>query len=180
MRIRKEDTIAIVVDYQERLMPSIYNHEEVVKNSAILINGLKALDIPIIVTEQYPKGLGSTVEEIKSITEGFEVYEKLTFSCYLDENIKKAVDSFGKKNVIVIGTETHICVLQTIIDLKEAGYNVIIIGDCVSSRREYDKDYGLKRAVQEGAIVSTYEAILFELTEVAGTPEFKIISKLIK
>lgn len=180
MRINPEETMALVVDFQERLLPVISKKEEIIKNSKILLKGLTALKIPIAVTEQYPRGLGKTTEKISEDLENFTPLEKITFSCYKDEGIKKAVDSLNRKNVILIGTEAHICVLQTLVDLSANGYNVYLVEDCIGSRRERDKEIALRRAEKEGAFLTTCESILFELLQKAGTAEFKLISSLIK
>jgi nicotinamidase-related amidase len=112
--------------------------------------------------------------------DGFIYEDKVSFSCAGDEAILGKIKASGRKNIIVCGIEAHICVLQTVIDLIELGYKVILVEDCVGSRRESDRNVGIKRAVQEGAIPTTYEAILFELTRVAKTDAFKEISRLIK
>ncbi len=181
MRILKEDTMAIIIDFQERLVPAIYNNEQLIKNNQILIQGLNALNIPMVVTQQYTKGIGMTVEEIKcNFLDEFEYFDKVTFSCVDDEQILSKVQEIDKKNIIVCGVEAHVCVLQTVIDLKEKGYNVILVQDCIGSRKENDKLIGIERAANEGAVISTYESILFELTRKAGNDTFKTISKLVK
>lgn len=182
MRIKSEDTLGLIIDYQEKLIPVINNHKELVNSSKILIEGLNILDVPMIVTEQYKKGLGETIGEIKSVLENIQhsTHDKLAFSCGDDEEIIKAIKSYGKKSIIICGIETHICVLQSVIDLIQLGYQVILVTDCTSSRKETDKEVGLKRAEKEGAILTTYESILFELTRRAGNNTFKAISKLIR
>lgn len=181
MRILKEDTIALIIDIQEKLAPVIHQSEQIVHNTSILIKGLKALDVPMIVTHQYTKGLGMTVPKlIEAYGDNFIYSDKSAFSCMDDENIRKQVEEAGKKNVILCGMEAHICVLQTAIDLKEMGYNVYLVQDCIGSRREYDMNVALQRAISEGIGLTTYESILFELTRVSGTDTFKTISKLIK
>ncbi len=180
MRIKAEDTMAMIVDYQESLMKVMYQGDELEKNASILIKGLKALGIPMMITQQYTKGLGNSVQSVYQAAGTEEYYDKKTFSCWKDDVISDKVKSFGKKNIIICGIETHICVLQTCIDLKENGYQPILITDCVSSRKKSDKDTAVSRAVQEGILVSTYESILFELLEKAGSDTFKAISKLIK
>ena len=134
----------------------------------------------MIVTQQYTKGIGETVDEIKEAVGEFTPYEKVTFSCMETEEIKNAIVNSGKKTVIVCGTEAHICVLQTMIQLKEMGYNVVYVENCSGSRKDHDKKMALKRAMAEGIIPTTYEALLFELTETAKNPVFKTISNLIK
>lgn len=181
MRIVAEDTIALIVDYQEKLMPVIDRGDQILEHAAILIQGLKQLEIPILVTQQYTKGLGMTVPNIaKAAGEAFTYYDKITFSCYEDENIRRKIAQAGRKNIIICGVEAHICVLQTVIDLLQGGYRVILVEDCIGSRKENDRAIGVKRAAAEGAVITTYEAILFELTRIAGTEAFKQISKLIK
>jgi len=180
MRIKPENSIAIFVDYQAKLCPAMSNLEPLLHNSAILMNGLKALEVPTLISQQYTKGIGETVAEIMEPAGDTPVYEKLTFSCYQTEEIKKAIDESGRKTVIVCGIEAHVCVLQTVIDLREAGYQVVLVEDCIDSRKPSDKATGLKRAQYEGAIITSYEALLFELTQIAGTERFKKISKLVK
>ncbi|MGI6007985.1 MAG: hydrolase [Ruminococcus sp.] len=180
MRIKAADTMAMIVDYQESLMKVMDQGEELVKNAGILIRGLKVLGIPMIITQQYTKGLGNSVAAIYEAAETEEYMEKIAFSSYREQHIMDAVTQTGRKNVIVCGIEAHICVLQTCIDLKEAGYQPILVTDCISSRRKHDKDMGIQRAIQEGVLVTTYESILFELLEKAGSDTFKKISKLVK
>lgn len=181
MRILAEDTMALIVDFQERLIPVIDHNEELLHKTEILMKGLKALQIPMIITQQYTKGIGMTVPILTDVIgEGFAFEDKVSFSCAEDEVILKKIEASGKKNIIICGIEAHICVLQTVIDLIEKGYQVILVEDCVGSRRESDRQVGIRRALQEGAILTSYESILFELTRVAKTDVFKEISKLIK
>lgn len=180
MRILKEESAGLIVDIQERLFPHIYEHENIEKNTQILIQGLKILEVPIIVTEQYRKGLGLTIPSIANSLESHESIEKMSFSCCDNENFEAELERFNKKNVIIAGIETHVCVLQTVVDLIIAGYQPVVVEDCVSSRKERDKNIAIERMRQEGAIISSYESILFELARVSGTASFKAISKLVK
>ncbi|MDR2826134.1 MAG: hydrolase [Deltaproteobacteria bacterium] len=180
MRILPEHTQAIAVDYQEKLIPAIADKELLITNSKILLAGLELLNIPVLVSRQYPKGLGDTVEEIRAVTGKAKILDKSTFSCYQDAGIKQAVDQAGRKNVLICGTEAHVCVLQTAVDLLEAGYNVFYVVDCAGSRKAGDKKFGVKRALREGALPVTYESVLFELTAAASSPVFKDISRLVK
>ncbi len=176
MRVEQEQAIALVVDYQEKLMPVMHEKEQLLRNSCILLEGLKVLDVPMVITQQYTKGLGMTVEAITEAAGTAEYIDKIAFTAY--DAVKWKLR--GKKYVIVCGIETHICVLQTIIDLKAAGFVPVLVADCVSSRKESDKQIALDRARQEGAIVTTYESLLFELLKVAGTETSKKIQKLIR
>ena len=183
MRITRENTMCIIIDYQEKLIPSILDHQKLLENTQKLSAGLLALNIPCMVTEHYKKGLGETMpilKEVLQIPKKTKVFDKITFSAYENEEIKNAITSLGKKNIIICGAEAHICVLQTTIDLQNAGYQVILVEDCIGSRTQINKDGAVKRAIQEGALISTYEAILFELVRVAGTSVFKEILNIIK
>lgn len=180
MRLMAENTMAIVVDYQEKLIPVIYDNEKVVANSQILIKGIREFDIPVIVSQQYTKGLGGTVPAIAEALGDFTPYEKSSFSLWATEEIKEAIKATGRQNVIICGTEAHICVLQTVIDLCAEGYNVFVVEDCVGSRKPKDKKFGCKRAMEENAFLCTYESVLYELTGGAASPQFKTISKLTK
>jgi nicotinamidase-related amidase len=180
MRILLENTVAICVDIQEKFTDIIYKFDRILSNSQILIRGLNILEVPIIVTEQYPKGLGYTTPEIKEHLNKYNPIEKLAFSCCGSDEFRAVLEKTGKKNVIVFGIETHVCVLQTVIDLLEMNYQPVLIEDCVSSRKKGDRKIALNRMRQEGAIITSYESILFELSKIAGTEKFKQISKLVK
>ena len=180
MRILKENTVGLVVDIQERLFPHIHEHEQLKKNTEILVEGLKALGIPMIVTEQYKKGLGDTIEGIKEKVEEYPAFEKTAFSCMDDEAFTQKFEDEGYKTAILFGIEAHICLMQTAIDLKAEGYRPIIIEDCVGSRNPENKKIAINRLLQEGIIVTSCESILFELCRFAGNDTFKTISKLVK
>ena len=180
MRIDKENTIAIVIDIQERLLPVMSEFETVLKNTAALIEGLSELDIHLIVTQQYTKGLGQTVPEISGLINGFSPIEKVSFSCYDEPAFVEALEEEDSMNLLICGIESHVCVLQTAVDLKDAGYRPIVVFDCVSSRKESDKQLALERYRHEGIMVTSYESILFELTRTSKSPHFKAISKIVK
>lgn len=180
MRILIEDTAAVCVDIQEKFINIIYKFDKILRNIQILIDGLNILDVPIFVTEQYPKGLGYTIPEIKEHLEEYKPIEKLAFSCCGSDEFCDVLKKNGKKQVIVFGIETHVCVLQTVLDLIEMGYHAVLIEDCVSSRKKSDRKTAINRIRQEGAMITSYESILFELSSVAGTEKFKQISKMVK
>jgi nicotinamidase-related amidase len=179
-RIKVEDTAASVVDIQGKLLPLISQNELLVNNVIILIKGLKIHQIPLIVTQQYTKGLGGTDAEIKSAIGEYEHIEKLSFSCCGEPAFMTKLKEINKKYIILMGIETHVCVLQTALDLLSHNYIPVVIEDCVSSRNLNDKNIAIERMRSSGAVISTKESILFELTEVSGTDKFKAISKLIK
>lgn len=176
MRIEREHAIVLAVDYQEKLVPVMWEKEKLIENSSILLAGLKELSVPIILTQQYTKGLGGTVREITEAAGKTDYTEKITFGAF--ESVENVIHA--KKYVLVCGIEAHICVLQTVIDLKEAGYIPVLVTDCISSRKESDLNAAVRRASQEGAIITTCEAILFELLKEAGTQESKKIQRLVK
>lgn len=176
MRIDRENTVALVIDYQEKLVPVMDEKARLIQNSAILLAGLRQLGIPMIVTQQYTKGLGVTVREIREAMESDDYIDKISFTAF--NSVKEQIKD--KKFVIVCGIEAHICVLQTVIDLVEAGFVPVVVEDCISSRKPNDKKIALKRMQQESAIITTYESLLFELLKVAGTEESKRIQRLIK
>lgn len=180
MRILKENTIGLIIDIQERLFPVMDNKESLLKNSMILVEGLQELSIPLLLTQQYSKGLGVTLPEIAELISNFTPIEKTAFSCCDEPLFIEALKKEEKTNVIICGIESHVCVLQTAIDLKSAGYNPIVVFDCVSSRKNDNKLMALERFKHEGIMVTGYESILFELTRGAKAPEFKAISKLVK
>ena len=176
MRILREESVALVVDYQEKLVPVMKEHELLIYHSQILLQGLQILDVPMIITQQYTKGLGTTVKDITDAVGKEDYIEKISFSAY--ENVKAQIQ--GKRYVIVCGIESHICVLQTVIDLAAAGYVPVVVEDCLSSRKKHDKKIAIERMRQEGAIITTSESILFELLREAGTDTSKKIQRLIK
>lgn len=180
MRLTKENTAAVIIDMQEKLTPHVQNHKDLIERIKILIKGLQALGVPMIVTEQYRKGLGPTIPELTEVLDVGEPLEKMAFSCWDDHEFQKAMDQTGRKQVIVAGIEAHVCVLQTVIDLKEKGFQPVVVEDCLSSRKTADKDIAMKRMIQEGALIVSCESILFELCRYAGTETFKKISKLVK
>ena len=180
MRILKENTGAIIIDMQERLVPHMNKVEDLHKNMEILVKGLKEFEIPIIVSEQYRKGLGPTVENINEILGDSEFLEKTSFSCCDESCLHEKLKSMNKKWMIIAGVESHICVMQTVIDMIEKGFIPVVIEDCVSSRKGNDKRIAIERMRQEGAIISTCESILFELCRYAGSDTFKAISNLVK
>ena len=180
MRISSSDSVGIVIDIQEKLLPHIFEHERVIANTRKLIAGLQVLDIPLIVTEQYPKGLGPTVTEIRDLFSQFKTIEKLSFSCCDHPPFAGELKSSGKNQLIICGIEAHVCVLQTVIDAVAFGYQPVVIADCISSRKEGDMVIALERMRREGVVISTVESILFELCRKAGNDTFRRISTLIK
>jgi len=180
MKIKAEDCLFVQVDVQERLFPHIQNNEELEKNLITLVKGLKLHEIPFIINEQYKKGIGETIPSLKELVNDYPHFEKTTFSCCGNEDGLAAIKAAKKKTIILAGIETHVCVLQTALDLLENGLQPVLVTDCVNSRKQSDKDVAVTRLVQAGVIPTTYESLLFELTVNAKNPVFKEISKLVK
>lgn len=182
--LNREDALLLVVDVQERLVPAI--HQELyprsLKNMKIMIESAGTLGVPILLTEQYPKGLGRTVPEILSALEGkeYRLIEKVTFSCARDEGFLGAVSSANRKQVVIVGMETHVCVYQTSVDLIRAGYSLFVLDDAVSSRFLHNYQSGIAALRDAGATVVSTETAVFQLLKVAATPEFKKVSPFIR
>ena len=180
MRILREEVAAVVIDIQERLLPHIHDGDLILRNCLKLIEGLKILSIPVIMTQQYTRGLGPTVPALIQMLPEVRHIEKISFSCCEEPAFEKEIALLGKKDIILCGIESHICVLQTCLDLLADGKRPVVIEDCVSSRKPNDKHVAIERMRQEGAFISTTESILFELTRRAGNETFKSISGIVK
>ena len=180
MRIHIKETAAVVIDIQEKLFPHIHEGEKLLQNCLKLVEGLNVLSVPLIITQQYTHGLGPTLQPLIKVFPEFKYTEKLSFSCCDEPAFTEQVTSLGKRNIILCGIETHVCVLQTCIDLLEAGLTPVVVQDCVSSRKPDDKLIAIERMRQEGAIITSMESILFELTRRAGSETFKSISGIVK
>jgi nicotinamidase-related amidase len=180
MRITKENTIGLVIDIQERLVPAMFEKETLLKNCQTLISGLNELGAQLVVTQQYTKGLGETAREIREVISDFTYIEKRDFSCCDEPVFAEKLKDLDARNIIICGIESHVCVLQTAVDLKAAGYNPVVVMDCVSSRVPASIEIARERFQFEGIMMTSYESILFELTRSAAAHEFKAISKLVK
>lgn len=180
--LQTEDCAVILIDIQEKLFAAMDERfrSMLIRNCRILIEASQTLDMPIVVTEQYPKGMGGTIPEIEEHIRGTHRYEKLYFSCYRDPAIRDRTDSLGRNTVIVAGMETHVCVFQTVIDLLMAGYRVVVASDAVSSRRELDREEAMREMRSAGALIYSTEMIAFMLLEKAGTAQFKRLAPFFK
>jgi nicotinamidase-related amidase len=180
MRIKREDSAGLVIDIQGKLFPHMDQNELLLKKCTTLIEGLKVLEVPLVITEQYPKGLGATVDDIATLVSEDPLVEKITFSCCDEPAVLQTVPIQNCKTIIICGIEAHVCVMQTVVDFLAAGYTAVVVEDCISSRNPEDKRVAIERMRTEGAVITTCESILFELARVAGTTEFKLISRLVK
>ena len=176
-----DDTALIVIDVQEKLLPHILDHTELSWNITRLIRAAKTLGLPIRATEQYPKGLGHTVEPIrKEIELQSGAAEKLMFSCRECESVFKSLSESGIHNLLLCGIETHVCVAQTALDMLASGFDVYLCLDAIGSRSSIDHDTAIRRMESSGATLTTTEAAMFEWCERAGSDKFKTISKLVQ
>lgn len=174
-------TALLVIDVQDKLISAMDQqlYQQLLQNVPLLIKGFKTLGLPILATEQYSKGLGHTISELQDATEQYCI-EKLTFSCCADDGFASALDKTKARQIVVVGMETHVCVLQTVIDLLDQGYVVHLVRDAVSSRFVSDYTNALDFAAAAGAVITTTETALFQLVKVAGSDNFKAISKLVR
>ena len=176
-----DDCALIVIDIQEKLAKAAENGEYISKQTSKLVKGADLLSIPTIITEQYPKGLGSTISQIKdAINDQTPIIEKCSFSACNEENFRKIFNTLAKKQVLICGIETHICVLQTALDLINQGYDVFIVEDCSSSRRRDEHNAGLELLKQYGAKITCVEIVLFQWLKTSKHPKFKEVQALIK
>jgi nicotinamidase-related amidase len=175
------DTATLVlIDFQERLFPVMHDKDRLLRNALKLIQGAQVLGIPIVLTEQYPKGLGPTIPEIKGLLPDIRPIEKVCFNCCDDESFCKALESLKRRQVLIAGIEAHICIYQTAVALSRSGYQVQVVGDCVSSRDPENKLVSLFKMGAAGISPTTMEMALFELLKVARGDKFRQISNIVK
>ncbi len=178
--LKLDDTALVVIDVQGKLAQLTHNRTELFKNLRLMIQGAQVLRIPILWTEQYPKGLGPTVAEVSELLPAIQPIGKNAFSCCGERAFMATLEPLGRRQILLTGIETHVCVHQTAMDLLEAGYEVQVIADAVSSRTAENRHIGLEKMRDAGVVITSTETALFELIKVAEGPQFKQISKLVK
>lgn len=179
--LNTKDCLVLIIDVQEKLLNAIFNKSLVEKKACTITKAANILEIPIFITEQYPKGLGETIESIKSVQEDCSTYyEKIAFNALENKDLLEKINASEKKQIVLFGIETHICVSQTAQALASLGYDVHIIKDACGSRTEYEYLAGLERMKDNGAKLITAEIALFEWLKSARHPDFKEIQSLIK
>lgn len=174
-----QDAVLLVVDYQDRLLPAIHEAEACVAAARRLIEAARVLDLPILLTEQYPAGLGRTCSTLLQVLADVPVIEKTLFSACVPEVLDR-LKALARPNIVVVGVEAHVCVQQTVLDLLREGYTVHLCADATGSRRPFDRDLAIERMRQAGAIVTSTESTIFELLGQAGTEAFKKVLKIVK
>jgi nicotinamidase-related amidase len=188
--LHRNQAVLVVVDVQSKLLPAIHEAEGMLTQISRLIRGFRIVGAPVLITEQYRRGLGETDPMIvQAIKEGdpqtggqhpFEPIEKMTFSCMLHDPFRQALEATGRRQVVLCGMETHVCVHQTALHLLEQGYHVEIAMDAVSSRSLVNKQAGIERLVREGAKLTCVEMAVFEMLEACGTDQFKAWVQIIR
>jgi nicotinamidase-related amidase len=177
MLMRVETSCLLVVDFQERLMPAIHQADQVVAHGAWLIQIAQRLGVSVLASEQYPRGLGHTVAAIRELLPVEAFMEKTHFSCAAERDCMRRIDALGREQIIVIGAEAHVCVLQTALDLRSVGKEVYLVADAVSSRSPRDVELALERMRAEGVRIVSREMVVFEWLHQAGTDRFREISR---
>ncbi|MBR2344855.1 MAG: isochorismatase family protein [Lentisphaeria bacterium] len=176
-----ENSLLVVVDLQQKLMPVMSDSELVTARAALMVRAAAELELDILVTEQYPKGLGSTVPEIATwLPDSANVCEKTAFSVFKSPEFMTELSSRKRQTLIFVGVEMNVCLLQSVLDARNAGYEVIVVADAVGSRKNSEKEWALETARRSGAYVLGSEAVLFMLLRDAKHPHFKAVSALIK
>ena len=180
MLIRADDACLLVVDLQERLAPAIADKEAAVGNCARLLQAAERLAVPVLISEQYPRGLGTTMPAIASLAPQAQRIEKLSFSCMGETAFTEALESLGRSQVVVCGMEAHVCVLQTAMEMQASGIETFVVADATGSRQEESKRVALARMARAGVEVVTSEMVIFEWLGRAGSEAFREVSKLVR
>ena len=175
-----DDSVLVVIDVQEKLFRVMNDKEMLVKNLQKLVNGVQILEVPIIMTEQNPDGLGPTIAEVAELTPEVSRIAKFSFSCCGEERFLQELQAMNRKQAIIAGIETHVCVYQTAVDLLDLDYSVQVVADCVTSRSSFNNNIGLERLRAEGVVITSTEMVLFELLKTARNPKLKEIQAIIK
>jgi nicotinamidase-related amidase len=180
VKLDRSRAVLAVIDVQEAFRPAVLDFEQVARNTAVLVQGARRMGVPVLVTEQYPQGLGKTVPEVAEHLEGITPLEKVCFSAVDATGFRSALGGIERDQVLLCGIESHVCVNQTAEDLLAGGLEVHVATDAVSSRTEHNRDLGIHKMEQAGAHLTSVETALFELLRAAGTPEFKDVQKLVR
>jgi nicotinamidase-related amidase len=181
MLIDAKDSLFLIVDEQMSLMPKVFETERVVAVTQMLIGIARELAVPIIVSEHYPEGLMKTIPDVVDcLGPDYKPLTKTVFSCYGDENFRKTLEESGRKTLVMVGIETHICILQSALQCVEAGYKVFVLSDGVSCRNKFDHVMAMGRMTRAGVELVSWEMVAYEWMRRADTPEFKKVLPHIK
>jgi nicotinamidase-related amidase len=180
MLITSDQSLLLVVDVQEKLAPAIHDGAAAIANNRRLLASAGRLEIPVFVSEQYVRGLGGTVADLLPLPAGTQLVEKMHFSCTREPGFLEKLAAHGRRQIVVTGMETHVCVLQTVLGLLEAGYAVFLVEDAASSRTPENRSAAVARMRAAGAHIVTTEMVVFEWLQKAGTDDFRALLPLIK
>ncbi|AMO54897.1 isochorismatase [Endozoicomonas montiporae] len=175
-----DNTVLVIVDVQGKLATLMHKKQDLYKNLMAITAGAKELDVPVLWMEQIPHKLGPTITELSELLTEQNPISKSSFSCYGEPEFLKALEQTRRKQVLVVGIEAHICVYQTAMDLHQAGYDVEVVADAVSSRTKQNKNLALEKLGKAGIGITSTEMALFELMKTADAPQFRTVAKLIK
>ncbi len=175
------NSLLLMVDMQEKLLPAMHDGEQCINRNWMLLQAAAELELPVVISEQYPQGLGSTIPVLKDLCRSeWAIEEKTSFSCFGDEELSDVIKNLNAETIILTGVESHVCVMQTAFDALAAGYQVIVISDAVTSRKAEDRCTALKLMSDNGIRVMSAEAVLFMLLRSSKHPAFKAVSKLVR
>lgn len=175
-----DNTVLLIVDVQGKLAQLMANRESLFANLQRMVKGALALELPIIWAEQLPDKLGATIPEVAELLTDHKPISKSSFSCCGNDNLMAAIKAPGRKQILLVGIETHVCVYQTAVDLLDSGFEVVVVADAVGSRIAENRDIGLKKMEWTGAGISCTEGVLFELMKTAEHPAFRAIQQIVK
>lgn len=176
----RSDAVLVLIDMQESLASAMERRDAVVRTSVLLARVARLLDVPVIVTRQYPRGLGDTVSALREATAGTVPIDKVTFSCLAEPAFAERLRALGRRQIVIVGMETHICVAQTALALLAEGHRVQVVSDAVCSRRVTDHEIALDRLRDAGAEVTVAESVIYEALGRADAPEFREVLALVK
>ncbi|MCU0837598.1 MAG: hydrolase [Rhodospirillales bacterium] len=181
MLVDRETSCLAIVDIQTKLLPAMTDSASLVNNATLLLQAASRLALPVLVSEQYAKGLGPTVAEIRqALPASAAIVEKVSFSCLVEEAFARRLEQLGRRQIVVAGIEAHVCVLQTADQLVAAGFDVFVVADATASRTLASHQAAMQRLAACGCTIVTTEMVIFEWLRVAATPEFKALSALIR
>lgn len=177
MRLEREQSLVIMIDIQQKLAPAIFQTSQVQHSALWVLQVAQQLKVPVLATEQYPQGLGQTVPDLRQLLAPANIFSKIHFSAWREADIAQAIRVQQRQQIVLLGTESHVCVLQTALDLLEAGFAVFVVASAVGSRTEENKQLALARLQQAGASIISLEMLAFEWLDKAGTDEFRRLNQ---
>ncbi len=182
LELNSTNTQLLIIDYQEKLFPHVFHSGEILPRVELMIKFARMANLPMVVSEQYPKGLGKTIDELSSLlkeSSDYKPFPKTSFNCFGNEALKETLKKSGKQNLLIMGIETHICVLQTLLAAIREDFKVFLLVDTVGSRDKQDHNFALMQAETAGAVLTTVETVIYQLVKNSKYPRFKEVIDLI-